>query len=95
MLGNLQAILRDADKTASHEMAHGAVGVLSTENRKIWSAHRDTLLSDSNNHRCLDVVDSALFVVCMDDAEPATSAELCNNMLCGTYKLQNGESIRL
>lgn len=90
LLGNLQAILRDADKTKPQEVAEGAIGILTTEQRKIWSAHRDTLTSNRHNSRCLKVADTALFVVCMDDSEPESPAELCNNMLCGTYSLQNG-----
>lgn len=31
---------------------------------------------------CLDVLDKALFVVCLDDARPETASEMCNNMLC-------------
>lgn len=90
LLGNLQAILRDADKTKPSDVAEGAIGILTTEQRKIWSAHRDTLLKNKHNAKCLSVADSALFVVCMDDSEPDSASELCNNMLCGTYLLQNG-----
>lgn len=31
---------------------------------------------------CLDVLDKALFVVCLDDTSPANATEMCNNMLC-------------
>lgn len=90
LLGNLQAIVRDADQTEKQEVAEGAIGILTTEQRKIWSAHRDTLMSNKHNSKCLTVADTALFVVCMDDSEPESPAELCNNMLCGTYALENG-----
>lgn len=90
MLGNLQAIVRDADKLKIEEVAAGSVGILTTEKRPIWSMYREHLREDSHNRKCLEVVDSALFVVCMDDSEPADAAELSNNMLCGTYKLQRG-----
>ncbi|CAO1613709.1 unnamed protein product [Parajaminaea phylloscopi] len=90
LLGNFQAILRDADTIRPEDVAAGSIGILTTEQRKIWSTHRDTLKSNKHNARCLDVVDAALFVVCMDDSEPESPAELCNNVLCGTYKLENG-----
>lgn len=90
LLGNLQAILRDADKIQPEEVATGSIGVLTTEQRKIWSTHRDDLMANKHNARCLEVVDSALFVVCMDDSAPESPAELCNNVLCGTYKLRDG-----
>ncbi|SPO23364.1 related to carnitine acetyl transferase FacC [Ustilago trichophora] len=90
MLGNLQAIVRDADKIKIEDVAKGSVGILTTEKRPIWSMYREHLREDSHNRKCLEVVDTALFVVCMDDSEPADAAELSNNMLCGTYKLQRG-----
>lgn len=42
---------------------------------------------------CLDVLDKALFVVCLDDANPETASEQCSNMLCGTYKLDKGVQV--
>ena len=35
----------------------------------------------------LEVVDKALFVVCLDDVTPRDTAHLCENYLCGTYEL--------
>jgi carnitine O-acetyltransferase len=93
LLTNLQAILKDADQTESLHVAEYAMGVLSTENRKTWSQCRDILKSHSHNARCLEVIDTALFVVCMDDTEPEDAAQLCNNMLCGTYQLQDGVQV--
>ena len=86
---NLQVVVDDAEDTPIHEAAKSALGVLSTENRKIWSGLRDVLNrnEDSNNAECLNTVDSALFVLCLDYVEPATSAALCGNMLCGTSEV--------
>ncbi|KAF9009662.1 acyltransferase ChoActase/COT/CPT [Cyathus striatus] len=70
VLRNLQAIIADADKTDRSEVARSAIGVLSTENRKIWSSLRHLLKADKNNASCLEIVDNALFVVCLDDAAP-------------------------
>lgn len=39
-------------------------------------------MKDSGNAMCLDVLDKALFVVCLDDANPETASEMCSNMLC-------------
>ncbi|PFH53536.1 hypothetical protein AMATHDRAFT_1190 [Amanita thiersii Skay4041] len=93
LLRNLQAIVADADKTQKHEAARRAIGLLSTENRKIWSSLRKMLASDKHNVSCLQIVDEALFVVCLDDMAPDNLADLCNNFLCGTYSLQNGEQV--
>ncbi|KAM5355609.1 hypothetical protein ACJ41O_002255 [Fusarium nematophilum] len=92
---NLQTIIDDATQIPIQEAAKGALGVLTTENRKIWSGLRDVLTSeiDSNNADSLGIVDSALFVLCLDYAEPADAAALCQNMLCGTSEIEKGVQI--
>ena len=93
ILRNLQAIVADADQLPVHEVAKNSIGVLSTENRKIWSTLRQALSRNRNNESCLEVIDNALFVVCLDDAAPDNLAELCNNFLCGTYDLKGGVQV--
>lgn len=108
VLRNLQAIVRDADKTPITEVARNAIGVLTTENRKTWSTLRHTLAEDRTNAACLSLVDDALFVVSLDDAAPARTdggaqankpgsnedlAALCSNFLCGTYDLREGVQV--
>ncbi|KAL8924985.1 MAG: hypothetical protein Q9172_002414 [Xanthocarpia lactea] len=92
---NLQVIVDDAEETPIQEAAKGALGVLSTENRKIWAGLRDVLTRDeeSNNTECLSIVDSALFILCLDYTEPRNGAELCGNMLCGTSEVVKGVQI--
>lgn len=92
---NLQTIVDDAQMTPIQEAAKGALGVLSTENRKIWSGLRDVLTREdgSNNSDCLGIVDSALFILCLDYTEPASGADLCQNMLCGTSQVEKGVQI--
>ncbi|THH19299.1 hypothetical protein EW146_g1840 [Bondarzewia mesenterica] len=93
LLYNLQAITVDADKVPTSEVARNSIGVLTTENRKIWSSLRNILSRGRANASCLRVVDSALFVVCLDDTAPENLAELCDNFLCGTYKLDGGVQV--
>ncbi|KAG7285182.1 hypothetical protein NEMBOFW57_009803 [Staphylotrichum longicolle] len=92
---NLQTIIDDAAQIPIQQAAKGALGVLSTENRKVWSGLRDVLMREpgSNNADCLSIVDTALFVVCLDYTEPATAAALCQNMLCGTSEIEKGVQI--
>ncbi|KAI0124932.1 choline/Carnitine O-acyltransferase [Xylariales sp. AK1849] len=92
---NLQTIIDDAAHTPILEAAKGALGILSTENRKIWSGLRDVLTREegSNNADCLGIVDSALFMLCLDYTEPKTAANLCQNMLCGTNQVEKGVQI--
>ncbi|CAK3861463.1 probable carnitine acetyl transferase [Lecanosticta acicola] len=92
---NLQVIADDAEQMPINEAAKGALGVLSTENRKIWSNLRELISKDegSNNSDCLNIVDSALFILCLDYTEPKTSAQLCMNMLCGTSVIERGVQV--
>jgi carnitine O-acetyltransferase len=92
---NLEVILADAEQTPVQEAAKGALGVLSTENRKVWSGLRDILTKDehSNNAEALNIVDTALFVLCLDDTEPHSMSELCANMLCGTNEVEKGVQV--
>lgn len=92
---NLQTIVDDASQTPIQDAAKGALGVLSTENRKTWSGLRDVLTREegSNNADCLGIVDSALFIVCLDYTEPITASALCQNMLCGTSEIEKGVQI--
>lgn len=87
---NLRAILRDSEKTPATEIAKNAVGILTTEKRLNWARLRQQLKSDPTNRENLHVVDSALFIVCLDHVKPTSSEELSNNMLCGTYSLEKG-----
>lgn len=53
-----------------------AVGMLTTENRDVWAQARDTLLgADPGNPKILETIQSASFVVCLDDAAPVTLEE--------------------
>jgi carnitine O-acetyltransferase len=92
---NLQTIVDDAQQTPIQDAAKGALGVLSTENRKIWSGLRDVMTREegSNNADCLGIVDSALFILCLDYTEPASGADLCQNMLCGTSQIEKGVQV--
>ncbi|KPM39442.1 putative mitochondrial carnitine O-acetyltransferase [Neonectria ditissima] len=92
---NLQTIIDDATQTPIQDAAKGALGVLSTENRKVWSGLRDVLTRepDSNNADSLAIVDSALFVLCLDYTESTDAAALCQNMLCGTNEVEKGVQI--
>ena len=92
---NLQIIIQNAQLTPIKDAAKGALGVLSTENRKTWSRLRDILSREqlSTNSECLEIVDSALFILSLDCTEPKSPAELCMTMLCGSSKVEKGVQI--
>ena len=53
-----------------------AVGVLTSENRDIWADAQSTLLSaHASNATALQTIESAAFLVCLDDASPVTLEE--------------------
>ncbi|CAG8951434.1 hypothetical protein HYFRA_00007350 [Hymenoscyphus fraxineus] len=53
-----------------------AVGALTSENRDIWTDAREVLLkAHSSNAAALKTIESASFVVCLDDASPVTLEE--------------------
>jgi carnitine O-acetyltransferase len=53
-----------------------AVGMLTSENRDNWAKAREILLSaHPSNAKALEMVESASFVVCLDDAAPVTLEE--------------------
>ena len=52
------------------------VGALTSENRDVWTAARSNLLSaHAANASALEAIESASFVVCLDDASPITLEE--------------------
>ncbi|KJZ78122.1 hypothetical protein HIM_02759 [Hirsutella minnesotensis 3608] len=53
-----------------------AVGILTSENRDVWADARNVLLEASDkNKAALKEIESASFVVCLDDAAPVTLEE--------------------
>ncbi|KAI9762060.1 MAG: hypothetical protein M4579_000696 [Chaenotheca gracillima] len=53
-----------------------AVGTLTSENRDIWAQARETLQNaNAANRKALESIESASFVVCLDDAAPVTLEE--------------------
>lgn len=93
---NLQAIVEDAQNTPILEAAKSAMGVLTTENRRVWASLREVLTRDgpnSNNSECLRIIDTALFILCLDSFSPTAGSEMSMNMLCGTNVVEKGVQI--
>ncbi|ODV90866.1 hypothetical protein CANCADRAFT_25219 [Tortispora caseinolytica NRRL Y-17796] len=89
---NLETIVSDAQDIAITEAAKRAVGVLTTENRRDWANLRDVLTNgdDANNREILSIIDSALFMLCLDHVSPENLADLSRNILCGTSSVEKG-----
>ncbi|KAI9865792.1 MAG: Carnitine O-acetyltransferase mitochondrial [Vezdaea acicularis] len=53
-----------------------AVGILTTENRDVWTEARKKLISaNSANKKALETIESSSFIICLDDATPVTLEE--------------------
>ncbi|KAK9449894.1 uncharacterized protein V1518DRAFT_414993 [Limtongia smithiae] len=47
----------------------------------------------NHNHECLQIIDSALFILCLDFSAPETASDLAMNMLCGTNVIEKGVQV--
>lgn len=57
------------------------MGIFTTGDRDIWTSVRSELDSNPTNHRTLQVIDTALFVICLDDHTSSSITELSKQML--------------
>ena len=79
----LQAIIDAADSTPV-PVASEDVGLLTTLDRRTWAGLRERLhSSDPTNAASLESIDSALFVLALDDASPTEPLEVSSTFLHG------------
>ncbi|KAH8924354.1 acyltransferase ChoActase/COT/CPT [Atractiella rhizophila] len=101
----LSAIVTDSAKLPANEVARSSFGVLTTENRKVWAGLRRGILDgdwkeggQGSNKENLEIVDKALFVVCLDHedfegSEGGGMEKMCETLLCGTSRVVNGVQV--
>ncbi|VEU21599.1 DEKNAAC102341 [Brettanomyces naardenensis] len=91
---NYKSIVEDSQQTSILDIAKSSFGILTTENRRVWSNLRTKLNADKINNNILSIIDSALFVLVLDDIEIGEDlTRLAKNFLCGETKLQNGVQV--
>jgi acyl transferase domain-containing protein/NADPH:quinone reductase-like Zn-dependent oxidoreductase/acyl carrier protein len=78
-----------ADLIASSEQALPAVSVLTSKVRDDWAELRSELKGVASNDATLEAVESAAFVVCLDDTAPVTPSERCTAILLNDRHLTN------
>lgn len=87
---NLYSIIIDRERLNQSHAKNGflEMGILTTESRRVWSNIRQHIYSQPNkqNWQNLKIIDSALFVLCLDDfeAEPHDPSSLLKLFLTGT-----------
>lgn len=88
---NLKSIIEDSKSIDTKDIAKSSFGVLTTENRKIWSNLRNKLNKDKINREILKTIDSALFCLVLDDVEIGSDLnKISQNFLCGKSILKDG-----
>ena len=82
----LSAILDDASSEDRLCSAQSAVGVFTTCKRSEWALRRTQLAEISrNNATALETIDTAMFVMCLDNTSPSSVEALAANALHGSY----------
>ncbi|KAJ3229171.1 Carnitine O-acetyltransferase mitochondrial [Chytriomyces hyalinus] len=72
---------------AAGVMHDPAVGALTTLDRDSWTFARNALLDESDKNRdSLDVIERAVFVVCLDDSSPVTYEDRARSCWVGVGK---------
>lgn len=95
LIVNFTSIIQDSLNTSISEIAKSSFGVLTTENRRVWAKIRNsgTITNNANNNEILNIIDSALFVLCLDDLRLENLSDLAKNMLCGLSILDKGVQV--
>lgn len=94
LAANYALIVKDLLQAPANDVARGLFGVLTTENRRVWAKIRalPSVLNRSNS-AILNVIDSALFVICLDHIALTDLSDLAKNMLCGLSVLDKGVQV--
>lgn len=81
LAAGLRAVLEAGATPAPSETS---VGQLTTKARAEWATSRHALLAcDPSNAEQLDLVETALFCLCLDDADPTSPRQACDQLLHG------------
>lgn len=92
----LRAIELHASQTPLQETAGKAIGVLTSLSRSEWADARQELLqAHPKNASALRIIDSALFVLVLDDFVPPNIHAAGANMLHGTTQLDDQDNLQI
>lgn len=91
----LRAIKKHAHQMDDSESCHQGVGVLSSLPRSRWAKARESLCKSEQNAAALNIIDSALFVLVLDDFSPKDVRETAANILHGTNRLAEDDTLQV
>lgn len=90
----LSRIVQDGKSTPLEESIENALGALTSLPRKMWAVTRSQLIDMSEqNASVLDIIDTALFVLVLDDYVPENVHDAAANMLHGTHFMKKRKSL--
>ena len=75
---NLKAVASDDSTPPQFPVA-----ALTSENRDTWASLRQAMELDQTNHESLKVIDSAVFILCLDDNNPESAVDATQVFLHG------------
>jgi len=77
--GDLKHIIAKGESSVDEE-----IGIFTTMDRDEWAEARESLLQiDKRNKECIEKIDSAIFVLCLDDKSMETLEDASNMLLHG------------
>lgn len=95
ILDILRAIQTHAIQTPDEESSRDAIGVFSSLPRSEWALAREELCQSEKNAAALHIIDSALFVLVLDDYTPSSIHAAAANMLHGTNRLAEDDTYQV
>jgi carnitine O-acetyltransferase len=87
ILDILTAVHKHASQLDPFEASQSAIGVLTSLPRSEWAIAREEMCHSEANKAALRVIDSALFVLVLDDFAPDSVHNKASNFLHGTHKM--------
>jgi carnitine O-acetyltransferase len=95
ILDILRAIQKHASQLPEEETSRNAIGVFSSLPRSEWATARaEMIAANADNANALHIIDSALFLLVLDDYTPLDIDDAAANMLHGTNRLgDDGQQI--
>ena len=85
ILGSIRAHAHQKDPV---EASKSAIGLLTSLGRRDYAIAREQICENPRNREGLNLIDSALFVLVLDDYKPQSTSDKAANMLHGSYELR-------
>ncbi|CDK29534.1 unnamed protein product [Kuraishia capsulata CBS 1993] len=83
----LETIIEDSERSDVVDATKQSIGCFTTESKGVWKLARRWLKAE--NEETLDLIDNALFVLCLDHESPETDVEKVQTVSHGTSKLND------